>query len=59
MQEHGKKYNAKEAAIRKPIFQRALAAVLAHNVDATKTWKMGVNRFTDMTLAEKKRFLGG
>ena len=58
-QEHGKKYSAKEATMRKRLFQKELAQVLRHNADPSQTWKMGINRFSDMTLAEKKRFLGG
>ena len=59
VQEHGKSYSAKEAVMRQRLFQKGLAEVLRHNADPTQTWKMGVNRFTDMTVAEKKRFLGG
>ncbi len=29
-----------------------------HNADKTKTWKKGINRFSDMTEDEKKRFRG-
>ncbi len=59
VKEHGKSYGVKEVAMRKRLFEQGLAEVIKHNADPTKTWKMGVNRFTDMTLAEKKRFLGG
>lgn len=56
--EHGKTYSSKEAQGRKTLFQAELARVLAHNADSTHTWKRGINRFSDMTKGEKKRFLG-
>jgi len=39
-------------------FNRKLAAVHAHNRDTTKTWTQAVNRFSDLTDAEFKNFLG-
>ena len=43
---------------RKPLFEAELRRVMAHNArDAS--WKEGINRFSDMTPAEKRAMLGG
>lgn len=51
--------DAEEEARRGEIFQARLQHILAHNADKTKTWKEGVNQFTDLTQEEfRKNFLG-
>jgi len=47
-----KHYNAEEYAMRKAIFDKEIAAIRAHNRDTTKTWKEGVNKYTDATTQE-------
>lgn len=39
---------------RKTVFETNLKDVLAHNADSTKTWKRGINTYSDMTNAEFK-----
>jgi len=34
---------------RSTIFGLNLAMIVAHNIDSTKSWKMGINEYTDMT----------
>ena len=41
---------------RAEIFYTKLKKMQAHNADNSKTWKRGVNHFTDMTAAEWKRY---
>lgn len=38
--------------MRKAIFDKELAAIRVHNKDTTKTWKEGVNKYTDATAEE-------
>ena len=40
-------------------FAANLKDILAHNADATQTWKKGVNKFSGMTRAEFKASLSG
>jgi len=47
-----------EEQFRRDVFRRKLAQIHAHNKDTTKTWKQAVNRFSDLTDAEFKNFLG-
>jgi cathepsin L len=58
--DHGKAAPAKaaERAMRRQLFETELAAVLAHNADATQTWKRGVNKFSDWTESEKRALRG-
>jgi len=50
LQHYGKKYNdPQEYQMRKSIFEDNLHHVLAHNQDATKTWKEEVNHLADWT----------
>jgi hypothetical protein len=56
--EFARSYSAPEEPLRKKIFAEKLAVILAHNRDPTKTWKMGVNQFTDRTEEEYRRVLG-
>jgi len=39
-------------------FTEALAEIAAHNADKSQTWSAGVNKFTAMTKAEFKAFIG-
>jgi len=41
---------------RETIFNTKVADMIAHNSDASHSWKRGVNMFTDMTKEEWKRF---
>jgi len=52
--EFGKEYAAgsDEYKRRETLFYNSLKAILVHNADHTKTWKEGVNMFTDMTHEE-------
>jgi cathepsin L len=57
VKDFGKVYqNGAEFEMRKRVFVAKVAAIRKHNADATKTWKRGVNMFTDMTAAEWKRY---
>jgi cathepsin L len=44
--------------MRRQLFAKAIAKVHNHNKDHTKTWKLGINKFSDMTEQEKKAFRG-
>lgn len=48
----GKSYTEVESAYRQAIFNANVDAMNAHNADSTQTYKMGINRFTDMTQEE-------
>jgi len=55
----GKVYlNAHDREVHEFLFHKRVAEALAHNRDATQSWKKGVNRFTDMTEAEMARYRG-
>jgi len=56
--EFEKHYDAEEYEIRKAIFNKQLALIHAHNKDTTKTWKEGVNKYTDATEEEFKALRG-
>jgi len=47
-----------EFNLRKGLFEKRLYEIKRHNADPTKSWKMGVNKFTDLTEEEFKRHLG-
>jgi hypothetical protein len=47
-----------EVASRRDIFESRLAAIKAHNRDASKSWKQGVNQLTDRSEAEIRQLLG-
>jgi len=47
-----------EYELRKGIFQKNLNKILAHNKDATKTWKEAVNHMADWTPEEMKTLYG-
>jgi hypothetical protein len=59
LKESGKSYSATEYKQRQEIFEKNLLKIRQHNSDKTKTWKMGVNKFTDMTEKELKYWKGG
>lgn len=61
LKESGKSYSTSngEYKSRQAIFEKNLLKIRQHNSDKTKTWKMGVNRFTDMTDEELKYWKGG
>ena len=56
--EFARSYRAEEEVMRKKIFAEKLAVIKAHNRDPSKTWKMGVNQFTDRTEDEFRKVLG-
>jgi len=57
--EFNKQYgDAQEYLQRKDIFERKLEKIMRHNEDKTKTWKEGVNQFTDRTPAEFQKIQG-
>jgi len=43
-----------ELAYRQKVFADTLKRVRAHNADATQTYKLGINKFSDMTVEERK-----
>jgi hypothetical protein len=60
LQHYGKKYNdPQEYQMRKTIFEDNLHHVLAHNQDATKTWKEEINHLADWTDEVLSFFLSG
>jgi cathepsin L len=57
--EYNKQYKDEaEESMRRKLFERRLAKIHRHNSDKTKTWREGVNKFTDMTEEEQKAFRG-
>lgn len=56
--EFNKNYQPHELTTRKSIFEHRMRQIIAHNSDPSKTWKQGVNKFTDMTDAELAKFRG-
>jgi len=59
MREFKKTYsNLKEFSQRKKTFDERLTQIKAHNLDNTKSWKMGVNKYTDRTEQELNQVLG-
>ncbi|CUG94120.1 GPI-anchored surface protein, putative [Bodo saltans] len=53
----GRQYSSTEEYLqRQTIFYTKLKSMQAHNADGTKTWKRGVNMFTDMTPEEWKAY---
>jgi len=59
VQEFRRKYSDdEERQFRKAIFDSNLENILIHNKDETKTWKEGVNQWTDRTTEERSQVLG-
>jgi len=57
--EYRKNYeNANEVQLRREIFNEKLDEIRSHNADTTKSWKRGVNAFTDRTPEEFRQVLG-
>jgi len=56
--EFDKHYELEEYDMRKAIFNREIEAARTHNKDTTKTWKEGVNKYTDATVEEFKALRG-
>jgi len=47
-----------EQDLARHVFNRNLAAIVAHNEDESNSWKKGVNQFTDRSPAQMKAFFG-
>jgi len=47
-----------EESTRRKLFEESIAKVHKHNRDHSKSWKLGINKFSDMTVEEKKAFRG-
>jgi cathepsin L len=58
VQEFSKIYSTNEYKLRQSIFDARLTDIKRHNADGSKSYKRGVNQFSDLTLDEFKRFLG-
>eukprot|EP01118_Nematostelium_gracile_P006926 TRINITY_DN2243_c0_g1_i1.p1 TRINITY_DN2243_c0_g1~~TRINITY_DN2243_c0_g1_i1.p1 ORF type:complete len:389 (+),score=99.29 TRINITY_DN2243_c0_g1_i1:49-1167(+) len=58
LKEHHKQYEPAEYQMRKSLFENRLRHIRAHNADATKTWKEGVNHMSDWTEEEFRSTLG-
>ena len=49
MAEHGKTYSTREEYLkRKQIFEEHVKEINFHNAQPNMTWKMAINKFTDM-----------
>eukprot|EP01103_Thecamoeba_quadrilineata_P014994 TRINITY_DN4603_c0_g2_i1.p1 TRINITY_DN4603_c0_g2~~TRINITY_DN4603_c0_g2_i1.p1 ORF type:complete len:376 (+),score=72.35 TRINITY_DN4603_c0_g2_i1:74-1201(+) len=51
-------YKSNEYNYREQIFNERLENIKKHNQDGTKSWKKGVNQFSDLTDEEFRRYLG-
>jgi len=58
MRDFNKVYSTEEISFRKSLFQSRVTLIKEHNSNPAHTWKMGVNKFADMTLDEQKSFRG-
>merc|ERR1712224_999012 len=47
-----------EFELRMRIFKENLDRIRIHNADESQTWKMGINKFTDMTKEEISKYFG-
>ncbi len=45
-----------EHFLREFVFYKNLAIILKHNADETQSWRMGINKFVDMTNEEHKQY---
>lgn len=59
VKEFDKAYTAAEYNTRQSIFETRLADIKKHNADASRTYKRGINKFSDLTAEEFKKYLGG
>jgi len=53
-----KSYPAFEHTAHEAIFNNTMQKILLHNSDTTNTWKMGVTKFTDMSVDERAMYKG-
>jgi cathepsin L len=58
VKEYGKNYSPEEIEHRRSVFEARLEQIKKHNQDSTKTWKNGINHFSDRTEEELKQLLG-
>jgi len=59
VRDFGKHYaSPQEYKLHKQVFNNNLRKVITHNRDTSAKWRAAVNKFTDMTAAEQKRFRG-
>jgi len=58
VKEFNRDYSKSEFLMRQRLFDARLESIKRHNQDSTKTWKQGVNHFTDRTENELKALLG-
>lgn len=58
MNDFDKHYEGAELTQREALFKVALKQVLEHNLDETQSWKMAINKFSDMTEREMNTFKG-
>jgi len=59
VRDFGKHYaSPQEYKLHKQVFNTNLRKVVSHNRDTSAKWRAAVNKFTDMTAAEQKRFRG-
>jgi len=56
---HKKIYHPHEVSMRYAVFKDNLAFIKNHNADASQTYKVGINKFADLTNAEFKRQFTG
>lgn len=54
--EYNQIFKKTPSTTRNQIFQTTLEEIVAHNKDSTKTWKKGINQFSDMTHEEFAAF---
>jgi cathepsin L len=59
VQEFEKTYSPVEYKFRQTVFETRLADIKRHNADTSRTYKRGVNKFSDLTAEEFKKYLGG
>jgi len=52
MEKYNKNYSREEESYRLGVFMDNIVKIEAHNADKTQTYKMGINKFTDMTQEE-------
>jgi len=58
VKDFNKKYDPTEYARHSLIFTDNFSEIVRHNTDRSQTYKKGVNKFTDMSQAERKQFMG-
>jgi len=58
LKDYNIRYHPSELTQRKEIFYNEIKNIINHNNDKTKSYKLGINKFTTMTAEEKKGYLG-